>query len=334
VAAVSDGAGLENLLRELRGAASPVQRVKLLGRAWRSLRRLDRGQLRELARRAGFDQAEGYLERLARDKGRLSPSLLLQIVQRVRNVDAREVDDLVRGLRDPERREDLLHGGIDFVDQLLDDREAEEAEEAVAAPPPEEPVETPPPPPLEPAIEPLQPVTPAAPEEEVVPEPPPVAEPATKPAATVAAAPVAAAAIEPPPAAPAPEVRIAPEMIESTDGTADPLVARMARVPSIQRRLGALRSELDVVGQLDVDGLQRLLELFPDGWARRRALVTLLRAGIPDTLMHAVFLIEQLESPMARRWCAGTLLDNRELAPDERAALIERHGLFPHRRSN
>jgi len=328
---VSNDAGLEDLLRQLRTAASPVQRVKLLGRAWRSLRRFDRTQLQELARRAGFEHAEGYLERLARDKGKLTPSLLLHFVQQVKNVDASEVDDLVRGLRDPERREELLHGGIEFVDDFLDEREAQEA---VVAPPPEEPEEVPPPPPPEPVIEPPRPVPLAAPETVAAePEPPPAREPAVKPAATVAAAPVVATAFEPPRPAPAPEIRVAPDTIESKDGDGDALVARMANAPSIQRRLRALRSELDRVGELDVDDLQRLLELFPSGWARRRALATLLRAGIPDTLMHAVFLIEQLESPMARRWCVGTLLDNRQLAPDERAALIERHGLFPHRRS-
>lgn len=337
---MGNDAGLEDLLRQLRTAASPVQRVKLLGRAWRSLRRFDRTQLQELARRAGFEHAEGYLERLARDKGKLTPSLLLHFVQQVKNVDASEVDDLVRGLRDPERREELLHGGIEFVTDFLDEPEAEEE---VAAPPPQEPAAEPPPPPAEPAIEPPQPIPLAAPEteaaapepeeEEIAPEPPPVREPAVIPAAAVAAAPVVATAFEPPPPVPAPEIHAEPETIESQDGDADALVAHVASAPSIQRRLRILRNELDRVGRLDVDGLQRLLELFPSGWARRRALATLLRAGIPDTLMHAVFLIEQLESPTARRWCVGTLIDNRQLAADERAALIERHGLFPHRRS-
>jgi hypothetical protein len=337
---VSNGAGLEDLLRELRGAASPVQRVKLLGRAWRSLRRFDRAQLQELARRAGFEHAEGFLERLARDKGRMTPSLLLQIVQRVKNVDASEVDDLVRGLRDPDRREELLHGGIELVEDLLDEPASEEAEEAIAAPSPEQPEEEPPSPPPEPEIELQQPVPlvvaeteAAAPEEELLPEPLPVERPAAKPAAPVAAVPAVAAALEAPPAAPAPKVRVTPEAVEPTDGDADALVERLTSTPSTQRRLGILRTELAGIGKLDVEGLRRLLELFPDGWARRRALATLLRAGIPATLMHAVFLIEQLESPIARRWCVGALLDSRQLTPDERAALIERHGLFPHRRS-
>jgi hypothetical protein len=337
---VSNGAGLEDLLRELRGAASPVQRVKLLGRAWRSLRRFDRAQLQELARRAGFDHAEGFLERLARDKGRMTPSLLLQIVQRVKNVDAGEVDDLVRGLRDPDRREELLHGGIEFVDEFLDEREAEEPEEAAAALTPEEPEAEPPSPPPEPEVESPQPIPLAAAEteaaapeeEEIVPEPPPVERPTTKPAAPVAAVPAVATALNARPAQRAPEVRVPPEPVVSTDVDADAVVARLTNTPSTQRRLGILRTELDGIGKLDVDGLQRLLELFPDGWARRRALTTLLRAGIPTTLMHAVFLVEQLASPMARRWCVGALLDSRQLTPDERAALIERHGLFPHRR--
>jgi hypothetical protein len=339
---VSNGAGIEDLLRELRGAASPVQRVKLLGRAWRSLRRFDRHQLQDLARRAGFDQAEGFLERLARDKGRLTPSLLLQIVQRARNVDEGDVDNLVRGLRDPERREELLHGGIEFVADMLDEPSSEVEEEAVAAPPPEEPEEDePPPPPPEPEIEPAQPAPPvvpeiaaAEPEQKIAPEPLPVEEPAPKPVAPIAVAvvPAVAPAFAAPPAASAPEVRVTPEPVETPDGDTDAVVNLLTSTPSTQRRLGILRNELDRIGKLDVDALQRLLELFPAGWARRRALAALLRAGIPAKLMHAVFLIEQLESPTARRWCVGALLDGRQLDPDERAALIERHGLFPHRR--
>jgi hypothetical protein len=334
---VGNGVGLEDLLRQLRGAASPVQRVKLLGRAWRSLRRLDRRQLQDLARRAGFDQAEGFLERLARDKGRLTPSLLLQIVQRARNVDEGDVDSLVRGLRDPEQREELLHGGIELVGDMLDEREPKEEEGVVAAPPPEEPESEPAPPPPEPEIEPPPPVpvvspepAPAEPEEETPPEPPPVEEPAPRPVAPVAAAPAVAPVFEAPPA---PAVSFEPEPVVSTDAAAEGVIERLASAPSTQRRLGLVKSELDRIGELDVDALQRLLELFPAGWARRRALAALLRAGIPDTLMHAVFLIEQLESPTARRWCVGALLDGRQLSPDERATLIERHGLFPHRRS-
>lgn len=338
---MSNGTALEDLLRELRSAASPVQRVKLLGRAWRSLRRLDRRQLQELGRRAGFDQAEGFLERLARDKGRLTPSLLLQIVQRVRNVDGREVDNLVRGLRDPERREELLHGGIELVGDLLEEPPSDEEEEVVAAPPPEKPEEEEPtPPPPAPEIEPPQPApvvvrrtAAAEPKEAILPEPPPVEEPAPKPVATVAAAPVVAPVVEAPPAAPTSEARVTPEPEESTDGDTDAVVKRLTGAPSTLRRLGVLRNELDRVAKLDVDGLQRMLALFPAGWQRRRALATLLRAGIPAKLVHAVFLIEQLESPTARRWCVGALLDGRQLSRDERAALIERHGLFPHRRS-
>jgi hypothetical protein len=346
---VSEGVGLEHLLRELKTVSSPVQRIKLLGRGWRTLRRLDRSQLQELAKRAGLERAEGYLAILARDKGRLSPSLLLQIVQRFREVDANEVNDLVQGLGDPERRKELLHGGLDMVDDLLDEEAAEEATPA-PEPPPEadpEPEETAVP--VAPAV--AEPPTPAAEAE------PPARAPEVIPTAAATAAPIAAARPkrpEPaaatwpagpaarPTAAPVPrwpsagpprEPALGPPPPESTGGESDAVVRSLEGAPSTVRRLAVLRREVDRAARLDVETLRRLLELFPDGWARRRALATLLRAGVPAKLVHAVFLIEQLESPTARRWCAGTLLDSRRLTEDERRALIERHGLFPHRRS-
>jgi len=73
--------------------------------------------------------------------------------------------------------------------------------------------------------------------------------------------------------------------------------------------------------------LRDLLDLFPDGWAQRRVLNMLLKRGIPDSLNKAIFLIEQLDSPAARRWCVKTLLHERDLSPEQRKTLLERHDL-------
>jgi hypothetical protein len=325
---VNEGLGLEHLVRELRNVSSPIQRIKLLGRGWRTLRRLDRSQLQELARRAGLERAEGYLEILAREKGRLSPSLLLQIVQRFKGVDTGDVNDLVRDLGDPERREELLRGGLEAVEDWLDEPDAEDREPAAEPPPAADPE------PDEPDI-PIVPAVAEPPEAAVEVEPPPPKAPAaptpTWPAGP-AARPTAAAVPKPPSVAPPRELAVVPPRLESTDEGPDEVLRLLKDAPSTQRRLAVLRREIERVAELDVEGLHRLLDLFPDGWARRRALAALLVAGVPAKLVHAVFLIEQLASPTARRWCAGTLLDSRQLTEDERRALIERHGLFPHRR--
>jgi hypothetical protein len=296
------------------------------------LRRLDRSQMHELARRAGFERAEGFLERLAREKGRLTPSLLLQIVQRIKNVDAGEVDDLVRGLRDPDRREELLREGLESVGSLLDEGETADADREPAESPPTQ-AEPPPTPVVAPKT-----ISVAAPVRvTTVPStPPPATAKPRRPEPAAVREPFAASASEPPTTAPAPAAPRSStpvrEQYESTDRDLDDLVGGLTRASTTLHRLKLLRRELARIGKLDVEDLRRLLDTFPAGWARRRALTTLLRAGVPGTLMHAVFLIEQLESPTARRWCAAALVDRRSLTPAEREALIERHGLFPHRR--
>jgi len=68
--------------------------------------------------------------------------------------------------------------------------------------------------------------------------------------------------------------------------------------------------------------LGAVLETFPDGWARRRALLELLRAGVPDSLDDAFSLIETLASDRDRLWCLGTLADSREIPEGDREAFL------------
>ena len=51
---------LKQLLRALQETSSPVGRVKLLARAWRTLGRFDPRELRELAASAGLHEVEGH----------------------------------------------------------------------------------------------------------------------------------------------------------------------------------------------------------------------------------------------------------------------------------
>jgi hypothetical protein len=327
----------------------------MLGRAWRTLRRLDRTQLQNLARQAGLEKVEGYLERVARDKGRLSPTALGQILERLEQIEPGEVHDVVHGLRDPGKRKTLFRKGLDAMDDLLGEDEGEDDRPAASTvvpepvavePPPTPPVAVPEPEPeveperspvVEEAARPAPPPAPPPPSPAVkraapAPRPPEPVEPTTIPAS---GPPHSAPSIEREPVSGAagPEPAGAPEPVARGERDPDDLVGRLEAESSVMDRLRIVRRELEELDPSDVDGLRRLLETFPDGWARRRALDAMLRAGRPATLMHAVYLIEQLESPAARRWCAGTLLDTRDLSDAERNTLVERHGLFPHRRS-
>lgn len=329
---MGDSAELRRLLREMAAVSSPAQRVKLLARAWRSLRRLDPVEIRELAANTGLDRAEQILDRLARGRGRLTPSLLLQGVRRARNVDRRQVEEVIAGLRDPKKRGELLRSGLQAVERLGADDEAAEPREAapesppvsplseVAKPPPGPPAVTetaePPAPRPEPPESPLPSRPPRAPaarrREESTPEP--VRSPSAK-AATVTAAPVVAAT---------PSSSVVPPPV-TRPTPADGLVESIREAPTTMRRLRLLERQLPRARALDTDGLAQLIEAFPPGWARRRALAALLREGIPDNVIHAVSLIDRLETRTARRWCIGTILDGWDLAPHERDALTERY---------
>ena len=73
---------------------------------------------------------------------------------------------------------------------------------------------------------------------------------------------------------------------------------------------------------MSATGLGSLLETFPDGWARRRALQELLRAGVPGSLDDAFVLVEVLGSDRDRLWCLGTLADSREIPERDREAFL------------
>ena len=94
------------------------------------------------------------------------------------------------------------------------------------------------------------------------------------------------------------------------------------------RKFRILRQRVDEARGLNARQLRNLIELFPPGWGRRRALDALLESGIPASLNKAIFLIEQLHSETERRWCVSTLLHEWKLTDEEKALLADRHGMF------
>ena len=73
---------------------------------------------------------------------------------------------------------------------------------------------------------------------------------------------------------------------------------------------------------LSAEELYLVLEDFPDGWARRRALLEILRSGAPAALEDALALVEALGSERDRAWCLGALADERPLSARDREALL------------
>jgi hypothetical protein len=68
--------------------------------------------------------------------------------------------------------------------------------------------------------------------------------------------------------------------------------------------------------------LHAVLDVFPDGWARRRALATLLESGVPEKTADAVSLLGILSSERDRLWCLGALAGSRGLSGADREHLL------------
>lgn len=87
------------------------------------------------------------------------------------------------------------------------------------------------------------------------------------------------------------------------DTREDPLISELQRTTSILGRLICLRNHLEEVRAFDIEELDALIRVFPEGWQRRKAAMTLLEVGIPEDESEASTLVnDNFESPADRRW--------------------------------
>jgi hypothetical protein len=100
------------------------------------------------------------------------------------------------------------------------------------------------------------------------------------------------------------------------------LAGKLSETSSLTSRFQVLRRHLKEARGLSGEDLHPVLEAFPDGWARRRALLELLRSGAPAALQDALGLVETLGSERDRAWCLGALADERPLNARDREALL------------
>jgi hypothetical protein len=110
---------LNALLFELQAARTPLERAKILARAWRTVRDLSPTDRRLLARHAGFEGAQAILEGLAARRGGLAPALLLRVLGNARASDGAAVSELLGALRDPSLRSEAVDRGLEAAQELL-----------------------------------------------------------------------------------------------------------------------------------------------------------------------------------------------------------------------
>ena len=317
------------LLHELQHARSPLAQARVLARAWRTVRELSPTDRRLLARHAGFDGAEDLLEGLSQRKGGLAPAMLLRVLANARGADGSTVSELLAAFRDPQRRDEALSLGAELASDLLAEPREEEPlpeiseaiEELQAVE--ESIIETP-----EEALAALnalesehgdniEPAPEPEPGPEMVrdPEPKPEPEPSAPPPLPVVDWSRWEEGTESRRPAPTPRDAIRPSV---SDAGAKRFEARavleaMGAEQSVFSLLRVLRRELSAFTGSSNDTLRELIEAFPDGWARRRALCALLEAGIPAKARDALELVAGLDRELDRRWCLSLLARRGEL---------------------
>ncbi len=341
-----------DLLTKLKAAKSPLARVRVVVSGWRAVRGLSHGERIQLAAQLGLDGADDLVEVIASHQGTAPPADLIAAVNEVQKIDPATMKSIVNRVRDPRQRAEGIRQGLRAVEDAL------AGPAAVPPPVPQGPPagfqatwlpkgvapEPPPPSPVSsPAPKPIAPATPPPPRQDV---PPVVSRPATSwplreappaPAAAVAPSPAApATAAVPPPARSAyppstptvfAPVPAQPEPARDPSASAPSgLGGQLAAVPALTSRFRHLRRHLHEMRPFSAAQLRGVLEVFPDGWPRRRALTELLEAGVPASTADALSLMDILTAPGDRAWCLGTLADRPSLTPGDRSALLQAAG--------
>ena len=334
---------LTALVFELQRARSPVEKGRILARAWRTIRGLSATERRLLVREVGFDGAEDLVDGLAgKSGGTFAPAAVLEALGRMRKDESLTVRGILADLRDPDRREDLLVRGIDLVmgDEMGDGDDEEEdvplwSDGAVEL---QVPHRHPDGEPIPEALEVQRPagngereILSGEPVEPKLPPPPPVVENPEEDSA--------------PPPEPPIEAKPEPEPTGAEEETTvwDAMWDGPVPVPDRQQERTRKPAGTVRTGQTSETVLQRLrvfregivdlhgggetavlaaLETLIEPWAKRRAMVALIEAGVLDDVSVALDLIGDLDRAMDRRWCLSALARHGDLqGPDLERAL-------------
>ena len=311
---------LPELIHQLGSTYSPFERLKILTRAWTVLRQLPPEQRLVVAGQLGLDHAEEVVEAIARRSGHEASPALVAMIEQAQVKGTVHLPELIADLRDPQRRIQALKQGARATEGVLAGEPAAPWLPAGTLAP-AKPAAPPVPAPVAPRVVAPEPV--AVPTPAPIPAPAPVAAPPAPPAPAPVPVPPVLETPAPAPKPPAPPAR--PPGTAGTTGTAgeeDTLAGRLGGAASLTARFQILRRHLEEARGLSAEELLPAVEAFPDGWARRRALLELLRSGSPGALPDALGLVESLGAERDRAWCLGALADGRALAGHDRESLL------------
>jgi hypothetical protein len=109
---VEPGGRLGYLLKEVRSARSPLDRLRIVARTWKIVRRLTADERAMLAGELGVEGAEELLERLSGGEGGETVTELHGVLEGVGDTLPQRLPALIAGLRDPRKRKELLRQGL------------------------------------------------------------------------------------------------------------------------------------------------------------------------------------------------------------------------------
>lgn len=325
-----------DLILQIREAKSPLARVRVVARAWRAVRSLTPRQRYEVAAQLGLDGADDLIEAIASHTGTTPPAELMAAVNEVQQMDPATVKRIAARVRNPQQRAEGIRQGLKAIETVLAGPEPPANQQAPwlpktpVAPPP---APAPPKPPVvaKPATSwPLREAPAAAPPAPAPAPPAPAVAPAPAPAPVAPPTPPAPAVVPAPVAAPPPAPVRPPEPPRERAPAAAPatlaLAEHLGSIPALTARFRHLRRHLDALRRQSAAELRAVVEVFPDGWARRRALSAMIEAGVPARTADVLSLVDTLQSPGDRAWCLSALADSRVLSPDDRSALFAAAG--------
>ncbi|MCU0241515.1 MAG: hypothetical protein MUF51_03725 [Vicinamibacteria bacterium] len=305
---------LSRLLREVKVARTPLDRLRLIGSSWRLLRAMTPGERSDLAVRSGIVGASEIIERLATSQGGHTPLVLMDALRQFKSLTPGDVRWVVKRLQESDGVQQMIATGIEALKKEL---EPQDEAAAPAVPPLVQTAEagrsldqelsaliaaTPPAP---------APATPVAPVGASLPAQPPAAAQGVEekgsasvvtPAAVVPAvksetvAPVPAPAHAPPIVPPAALVPPAPPSIPPP-ALGMPVAVwleQWRQAGSDHERLTLLKDAASHTERLQDAPWADALALLRRSSHKRRALVTLIECGLLDSFDQAAAHVETL----------------------------------------
>jgi hypothetical protein len=323
---------LRRLLDGLRGTRSPVARLRFIAGAWKSLRRTTPEERARLATELGVDGAEEIVERLAGARGAHVPKALHEALESLRHTDAGGLRGVLTKLRDADGRRGLVKEGLQVLEEHVLDEEAGDGAQPAPAPaastaardrPGGEAtrlaVRSPAPQPSVAVVAPRGAATHVDAKAEVAQH---EAEPPKPARVTSPDRPKPASPRKPARAASTPTARRPPAAVAPAKGGEEAgWVSALGAIERPAERLRDLRRRGGDVGDLSESMLLDLVDLFPDGWQRRRAVSHLLEEPALDN-EAALDAIERLSRERDRVWCLSRLLDGRSITTQQRQRCI------------